>query len=315
MAPCCSLVGIAVFILLTVLMPLTITSCCTVRRVQRDGLHLCINAVGRKNLRHAGELWDGVAGNRLLHRGQQLLRFLCMAGLKLAGIPIFLDYNLQPALLDAETMGAPTDGEYSHCDTLWLFCSQSDTKPSRPVHFRGCALMIAEPCSCIKSLPTPPGKTTTLHDNDARLGCHKHRWMCSMPAPWQQPRPCCTWLARVMQAITSVPTYVTHLQLGACNVASLHAAIHAEILRNCTRCTACIEHSFTWRIRTQMAAQKKVQLSNTKHMVVPSLDTTAPPRADPRATVTDQAKVSRVVATCSCLLGTSRGSSARLAGS
>ena len=64
-----------------------------------------------------------------------------------------------------------------------------------------------------------------------------------------------------------------------------------------------------------MAAQMKVQLSSTKHMVVPSLDTTAPPREDPRATVTDQANVSRVVARCSCLLGTSRGSSARVAGS
>lgn len=64
-----------------------------------------------------------------------------------------------------------------------------------------------------------------------------------------------------------------------------------------------------------MAAQTKVQLSSKKHMVVPSLDTTAPPREDPSATVTDHANVSKVVARCNCFLGTSIGSSARLAGS
>ncbi len=66
---------------------------------------------------------------------------------------------------------------------------------------------------------------------------------------------------------------------------------------------------------THRAAHKKVQLSSTKHMVVPSLDTTAPPREEPTATVTDQANVSRVVARCSCFLGTSFGSRALLAGS
>lgn len=71
----------------------------------------------------------------------------------------------------------------------------------------------------------------------------------------------------------------------------------------------------TCRIKTQIAAHTKVQLSNTKHMVVPSLETTAPPREEPIATVTDQAKVSRVVAKCSCFLGTSFGSRALLAGS
>lgn len=71
----------------------------------------------------------------------------------------------------------------------------------------------------------------------------------------------------------------------------------------------------TWRIRTHTAAQAKVQLSSTKHTVVPSFDTTAPPIEDPSATVTDHANVSRVVARCSCFFGTSMGSSARLAGS
>lgn len=64
-----------------------------------------------------------------------------------------------------------------------------------------------------------------------------------------------------------------------------------------------------------MAAQTKVQLSSKKHVVVPSLETTAPPNEDPSATVTDHANVSKVVARWSCFLGTSMGSSARLAGS
>ena len=71
----------------------------------------------------------------------------------------------------------------------------------------------------------------------------------------------------------------------------------------------------TCKISTQTAAHTKVQLSSTKHMVVPSLDTTTPPSEEPMATVTDQANVSRVVARCSCFLGTSFGSNARLAGS
>ncbi len=71
----------------------------------------------------------------------------------------------------------------------------------------------------------------------------------------------------------------------------------------------------TCNSNTHRAAHKNVQLSSTKHVVVPSLDTTAPPREEPTATVTDQANVSRVVARCSCFLGTSFGSRALLAGS
>ena len=77
----------------------------------------------------------------------------------------------------------------------------------------------------------------------------------------------------------------------------------------------CRQKHCTWRMSTQTVAQTKVQLSSTKHMVVPSLETTAPPREDPNATVTDHAKVSKVVARCSCFFGTSIGSRARLAGS
>ena len=73
--------------------------------------------------------------------------------------------------------------------------------------------------------------------------------------------------------------------------------------------------AFTCKTKTQRAAHTKVQLSSTKHMVVPNLDTTTPPIEDPIATVTDQANVSSVVARCSCFLRTSFGSKARLAGS